>query len=186
MDNDDTDNDSKLFLPTGYVINDKPCPQEYVPLFKWFYDQRLFYIPFKNENCRLPVLLKLIHSMDVDMYKLFKQFYNLTDESMKDDDYTREFLIDIWMEYYDGDEKDDKKYCTIHTRFGITLNKEGSYIIIKRQIYEKSIIDFQSFIDYCENEYSKEHGRTMDYVNGVKKVVQEWKESLFNKEYVCS
>ena len=148
MDNDDNmdnmDNNNASLSPSGYVVNEKHLLCEYAPFFTWFYNHRklLSYIHWENQNCRLPVLLKLIRSLDETMIEPFKKFYGLTDDSIKDDEYSKQFLIYIEISLYDSiNEEDDRKYGYIYTGFEITLNKGGNYIR-DREVYQRRITNF--------------------------------------------
>ena len=103
----------------------------------------------------LPYLLKLLHSQDETIYQLCKEFYGLTDPSIKDCEYSPDFIIKIYFVHY-------KTLNRIHinTSFKESFKEDTNEIV-------KHTINFEEFITFYEDLPT----------------VIAWKESLFNKEY---
>jgi hypothetical protein len=163
---------------TNFYLNDEQLSIKYIPLFQFILDNNLLYRPFENNYCRLPKLLKKLHNLNENIYRLFKEFYGLIDDSIKDEEYSVHFIIDIMIQFYDGESKDDT--CFIYTGFNYSLESKGYYIkgsIKSTSVTNNPIIDFEKFIQYCEsdsvyNQYS---------VYDIRKSITSWKESLINK-----
>lgn len=143
-----------------YIVNrsTKKIDDKYVPLFKWLIVNRdtiLKYCVTSYYCYSLSLLLKCIQSKDKIIYELFKEFYGLIDESIKDYEYHSDFQICI--NYNNGYCIEDNVHMYITTYFRYN---DCDY-------NNNHIIDFENFIEYYKDI----------------PIVLEWKESLFNKEF---
>lgn len=163
-------------LPIKNAFSTPVIPEEFLPLFKWFYDNKADLIPcYYNNYYRLPELLKFLHEKTLPIYWLFKKFYGLHDETIRDEDYSQDFLLEIEVE--DNSEDEYK----IYTGFEFNVINYTKEKVINTYISGRHIYDFEYFIEHC-NCLRSDEVAIIEEITICNKIISEWKESLLKNK----
>lgn len=169
----DISNISKI-ISTCY-LNDKLLSPKFIPLFQFIVDNDLLYKRYVNDYCRLPKLLELLHSLNEEIYNLFKLLYGLLDNSIKDKEYSEHFIVEIHIHFYKNNN------CCIYTEFKYSFDKKGFYIFAMSVRESNPISDFEEFIQYCSSDSIFSNSKLNENcIHTVKNGIMRWKESLLN------
>jgi hypothetical protein len=143
-----------------YTLNSSTtrAPSEFISLVDFFLTIENTFLEdsrVSEDYYCLPLLLEVLHSKNEIIYNLFKQFYGLTDSSIQDHEYSKQFLI-----YFSSTVESEHRSIYIFTYTFFTISTLSEYIKDDYEHFKKSIIDmkvgkiitdFEEFIAIHEN-----------------------------------